>query len=174
MENSSMQVQVGVLGQREREGEGAFYYVIRLSDTSSLTNTQKHRYWNLIFETELQDWQKTCRIWLVFLAWLPSYSIISSIYKPSGILAPGHFGIYSSSVSTTKTTVGPEPRPPAARSHTGMTTWTAALKVFEKTNFHVNCWGVVQGVLQGERPGQNFLFPFGFFPRRLVIILFCV
>ncbi len=42
MENSSGEVQWMCGTERESEGEGAFYYVIRPSDTSSLTHTNTH------------------------------------------------------------------------------------------------------------------------------------
>lgn len=63
-----------------------------------------------------------------------------STYKSSGILAPAHLLLYSSSVSTTKTSV--EPQLPEITL--GWQHWLQYF-VLEKTNFHVNCSGVFSG-----------------------------
>lgn len=143
-------------------GRVHFYYVIRLSDTSSFTHTNTHtalQGWEsctsnenvYLFKAEICHNQKKtflCGIGLFWFHFFPGFPawLISSTYKPCDILALGHLLLYSSSVTTTKTTVGQEPRLPAARNHTGMTTSTAIIQALERTNFHVNCRASVQGV----------------------------
>lgn len=50
-------------------------------------------------------------------------------YEPCGIFAPGHLLLYCSSVNTTKTAAGQEPRLQAARNHTSVTTSSAPTQV---------------------------------------------
>lgn len=50
-------------------------------------------------------------------------------YEPCGIFAPGHLLLYCSSVNTTETAAGQEPRLQAARNHTSVTTSSTPTQV---------------------------------------------
>lgn len=160
MENFSMQVQ----WKCGRKGGGGRFLQCHKTDTAPLRKLYESFTPSEMFHTKNTEtfccWSGIVLSWFRFCAGFSAWlQVIQTSHMTCGVLAPGHLVLYCSSVSTTKTTVGPEPRPRVARSHTGMTTSSAVIQVLGKTNFHVNCWVVVQGVLHFTRCEGCFCIP---------------